>query len=56
LADVSWRPDPLFVMDICEGQSGLRIVELNGFTCSGFYACDIDKFVAAASRYAMLAW
>ena len=56
LEAVKWRPDPLFVMDVCEAPSGLRIVELNGYSCSGLYECDLEKYVSAASRCAELAW
>lgn len=54
LAAVPWRPDPLFVMDVCASDDGLRIVELNSFSCSGQCACDLDAYVAAASQFAAL--
>jgi hypothetical protein len=56
LKQVPWRPDPLFVMDVCEALGGLRIVELNSFSCSGQCACDLDAYVKAASRFAALQW
>jgi hypothetical protein len=34
LAEVRWRPDPVFMLDIAESNGRLRLVELNGFSCS----------------------
>lgn len=52
LSEVSWRPDPIFMMDLCESEDGLRLVELNGFSCSWIYECDpvavVDAVVALA--------
>lgn len=56
LATVAWRPDPLFMMDVCESEAGLRILELNSFSCSGFYLCDPGAIVAAASEAAAGLW
>jgi hypothetical protein len=56
LMEIRWRPDPLFVMDVCESDNGLRIVELNSFSCSGHCDCDLDAYVAVASRFAGLQW
>ncbi|MEQ8791544.1 MAG: ATP-grasp domain-containing protein [Pirellulaceae bacterium] len=56
LEDVRWRPDPLFVLDVCESRNGLRIVELNSFSCSGQCACDLDAYVNVASKFASLQW
>lgn len=54
LAQVQWRPDPLFVMDVCESMDGFRVVELNSFSCSGHCASDLDAYVSVASRFAAL--
>lgn len=54
LAEVKWRPDPLFVMDVCETSAGFRIVELNSFSCSGQCECDLDVYVSVASQFAAL--
>jgi hypothetical protein len=53
LGDVRWRPDPIFVLDVCESQGRLWLVELNGFSCSWLYACDFAEVVSAASALAM---
>lgn len=52
LAAVAWRPDDLFLLDVCESAAGLRLVELNGFSCSWLYACDFARVVEVASRLA----
>jgi hypothetical protein len=56
LADVSWRPDPIFLMDVCESGGRLRLVELNGFSCSWLYQCDLSEVIRRASDLAILRW
>jgi hypothetical protein len=52
LADVPWRPDPIFVLDLCEADGRLWLVEINGFSCSWLYGCDLTAVVAEASTLA----
>ena len=56
LRHVQWRPDTLFVMDICEAENRLQILDLNSFSCSGFYDCDAEAIVRAASVAAENEW
>lgn len=56
LHDVRWRPDELFMLDVCETWRGFRLVELNSFSCSWLYACDFAPVVATASLAASQAW
>jgi hypothetical protein len=56
LAEVRWRPDPIFMVDIAELAGRLWLVELNGFSCSWLYACDLAAVVEEASRLATQAW
>ena len=56
LSGVGWRPDELFMLDVCESAAGLRLVELNSFSCSWLYACDFARVVEAASRVTAHAW
>jgi hypothetical protein len=56
LEDVAWRPAPVFVMDVCDSEDGLRLLELNSFGCSGHYLADVPTVVEAASALASLAW
>lgn len=52
LHEVNWRPDPIFMVDICESRGRLFLLEFNSFSCSGLYACDLDAVVKAASNIA----
>jgi ATP-grasp domain-containing protein len=56
LAEVRWRPDPIFMLDICEAEEQFWLVEINGFSCSWLYACDLKSIVAEASRVAIDCW
>jgi hypothetical protein len=56
LNHVSWRPDEVFMMDICESDGELRLLEINGFSCSAVYPCEYEKLVATVSRLAAEAW
>jgi hypothetical protein len=56
LAEVSWRPDPIFMLDLCESEGRLWLVELNSFSSSWLYQCDLSIVVAEASALAALAW
>jgi hypothetical protein len=56
LAEVRWRPDPIFMLDVCESDRRLWLVEINGFSCSWLYACDLRAVVAAAGELATRAW
>jgi hypothetical protein len=53
---VSWRPDPIFMMDVCESEERLWLVELNGFSCSWLYQCDLPRVVMSASDLAARQW
>jgi hypothetical protein len=56
LAEVRWRPDPIFMLDICESAGRLWLVELNSFSSSWLYQCDMASVVAEASELAAKAW
>ncbi len=56
LRRVHWRPDSVFVMDVCESGDRLHVLELNSFSCSGFYDCDLAAIVRAASEVAEDEW
>lgn len=45
------RPEPLFVMDVAEDNTGLGVVELNSFSCSGWYAASPQAIIQAAVDY-----
>ena len=56
LAEVRWRPDPIFMLDLCESGSRLWLVELNGFSCSWLYQPNLAEVVVEASELASQEW
>lgn len=44
-------PSPVFVVDVCELESTLKVIEFNTFNCSGFYECDVSEIVKSVSEY-----
>ena len=56
LGEVRCRPDPIFMVDIAESGGRLWLVELNGFSCSWLYACDLAAVVTAATELAGQEW
>lgn len=50
-------PDRLFVADVgIDGNNKLGIIELNSFSCSGFYQADLEKIIDASINQAILEW
>ena len=56
LRKVYWRPDRVFMMDVCESNGSLHLLELNSFSCSGLYDCDLSSTVEAVARIAKQEW
>jgi len=60
LENVSWRPDKVFAMDIglgCERFGAVpQLIEINSFSCSGWYKTPPAKLVAEAARLAREEW
>lgn len=56
LRTVAWRPDPMFMLDVCESDGSLWLLELNSFSCSGWYDCDMAAVIQAASAAASEEW
>lgn len=40
-----WSIPPSYVLDVCEHEGDLKIVEINNLLTSGWYECDIEKIV-----------
>jgi hypothetical protein len=49
-------PDPMFVVDIALCQGQYRLLEVNSFSFSIFYACDLEAIVRAAHTEAISEW
>jgi hypothetical protein len=56
IAAEEWQPDPMWSIDICKTSSGFSLLEINSFSCSGFYCCDVEPIVREASRLALQDW
>jgi hypothetical protein len=56
LGAVAWRPDDVFMLDVCEAEGGLHLLELNGFSCAALYRCDLAAVVARTSALAARLW
>lgn len=51
--DAEWLPDPIFVADIGESGDGLGLIEINSFSCSGWYCSCISSIVKRATQLAL---
>ncbi len=40
------------MLDVCEAEGGLHVLELDGFSCAGLYECDLGAVVKAAAECA----
>lgn len=47
MAANKWQPDIAYVCDVGIVNGEPKIIELNSFSCSGFYACDIGLIINA---------
>lgn len=56
VAEHDWQVDIAYTCDVALTNLGPRIVELNGFSCAGLYACDLNKVVDGVSAAAFREW
>lgn len=56
VAEHEWQVDRVYTCDVALTEFGPKVVELNGFSSAGLYACDLDAVVAAVSEAAILEW
>lgn len=47
----TWVPDPIFTCDIAETDNGFKIIELNSFSCVGWYACDPELIITKVTEF-----
>lgn len=52
LKQVSWHPELLYTVDICESAGELYILELGSFSCAGEYGCDLSLIIEAGAKAA----
>ena len=43
----TWQPAKAFAIDIARTEEGLKVIEINNINSTGFYACDVQKYVYA---------
>lgn len=56
LNNIKWQPDSIYTIDVCESEEEFEILELNSFSCSALYSCDLSKVVEAANKIAIKEW
>jgi hypothetical protein len=47
-----WSPNRAFCLDVAGTPEGLKVLEINAINSSGFYGCDMGKFVHAINALA----
>jgi hypothetical protein len=50
--EVSWYPESVCTIDICESEGELYVLELASFSCAGEYACDLSAIVKCGAKAA----
>lgn len=50
IANALKPPESVYVLDVCESDGNLRLLELNPFSGADLYACDARAIVASVSR------
>jgi len=53
VAQHEWQIDIAYTCDVALLEGGPKLVELNGFSCAGLYACDLAKVVQSVSKAAI---
>lgn len=51
LNEIKWRPDEIYVLDLCESNKELKVVEIGAFSYAGLYRCDRNKIVESVSNF-----
>lgn len=56
IASQEWQPDRCYTVDIAESEGDVHLLEINSFSCAGFYGCEIGPIVQCASATAIKEW
>ena len=51
-----WHPDFIYTVDVCYANDSYHVLELNSFSCSNLYQCDLAAVVECASQLATDEW
>jgi hypothetical protein len=54
--EVNYSPDKVWVLDICESNNELYVLEVGGFSTAGLYACDMKPIITEVSKIAEEEW
>jgi len=53
LKNINFSPDPIWTLDICEGEDDtLSVLEVNSFSCAGLYHSDLSIIVEEVAKIA----
>ena len=56
VAEYSWQLDRIYTVDIMESGDTIKIVEMNAFSTSGLYNCDVSLLLETVSRDILAEW
>ena len=56
IKQVSWYPESVYTIDICESDGELYVLELGFFSCAGEYGCDLSAIVEFGAKAAWEDW
>lgn len=56
IASQEWQPDLCYTVDIAESEGEVYLLEINSFSCAGFYDCNLRSIVRCASETAKEEW
>lgn len=56
VAAEAYKPDPMYIVDICLSGGNYYLMEINSFSCGGLYALDLVPIVETANRLAVKEW
>ena len=56
VAGCGWEPDPIWILDLCRFKGSAYVIEINFFSCSALYKCNLNPIVREASRIAQEKW
>ncbi len=51
-----WQPDLCYTIDIAEHNDKVYLLEINSFSSSGFYECDLSSIIENANKAAVDEW
>jgi len=56
IATQEWQPDICYTIDIAESEGKMYLLEINSFSCAGFYCCEMSPIIEYASKAALNEW